>query len=620
MKKNTDVTSVWNLYEVGKDFNRRLDLYNKVRVHNRFYNSDQWRGVVTNGMATFVFNICKRVADYKIASIMSSKVKMIFTPQNATSDPADEQSVELNRVTSLMTKYAENRWEKLKMDTLIREALLDGFNSGDMCAYTYWDDTIDIKQTYGKEYIIDELTGEPQLDEEGNPIIKQVPIMGDFVTELVDGVNVMFGNPNNRKVKGQPYILIVRRSLVSDLKDKAKRHKVAKAEYDNITADNETTETAGDNGQYELEGDADESGKAQSIIKFWMNKNTGTVWMKESTQHCDVIPDTDTKLRCYPIAWTNWGIIKDSYHGMSEMEGMIPNQKEINILFSMIGMHLRKTAFGKTLYDSTRIQSWSNSIGSAIPVSGELTNSVQQLFPGQLNNAVFEFVDKAIEYTLKFLGATDTALGNVNPDNYKALVANQQQAAIPLENIRANLYQFVEDIGLIWLEFMLVKYNVPRKLYYQEDKQTMAQEFNGNDWKDVGFNIKIDVGPSSYWSEITSVATLDNLLQSNRINMVQYLERMPNGYIIDKEKLIAEIKQEMAQQMEQMAMQQQGQEQQAQSQMMAEEEGQTQRFEQMAQFIDSLPEERQAKIKRLPPDEMEKAVLQLMKKSVTQTQ
>jgi hypothetical protein len=39
--------------------------------------------------------------------------------------------------------------------------------------------------------------------------------------------------------------------------------------------------------------------------------------------------------------------------------------------------------------------------------------------------------------------------------------------------------------------------------------------------------------------------TLDNLLMNNHINAVQYLERMPNGYIARKQELIAELKAQM---------------------------------------------------------------------------
>ena len=58
--------------------------------------------------------------------------------------------------------------------------------------------------------------------------------------------------------------------------------------------------------------------------------------------------------------------------------------------------------------------------------------------------------------------------------------------------------------------------------------------------------LKIEVGASSYYSEIASMQTLDNLLQSGQIDIVQYLERVPDSYVPGRRKLIEEKKQEPA--------------------------------------------------------------------------
>ena len=55
-------------------------------------------------------------------------------------------------------------------------------------------------------------------------------------------------------------------------------------------------------------------------------------------------------------------------------------------------------------------------------------------------------------------------------------------------------------------------------------------------------SIQLDVGASSYWSEIASQQTLDNLLVQNKIDLVDYLERIPNGYITKKQELIEKLK------------------------------------------------------------------------------
>ena len=68
--------------------------------------------------------------------------------------------------------------------------------------------------------------------------------------------------------------------------------------------------------------------------------------------------------------------------------------------------------------------------------------------------------------------------------------------------------------------------------------------------------LKLDVGASSYYSEIASIQTLDNLLRMGQIDVLQYLERIPDGYIPARRELIEDIKNQrqaqMAAQMQQM--------------------------------------------------------------------
>ena len=58
--------------------------------------------------------------------------------------------------------------------------------------------------------------------------------------------------------------------------------------------------------------------------------------------------------------------------------------------------------------------------------------------------------------------------------------------------------------------------------------------------------LNLDVGASAYWSEIASMQTLDNLLQLGQIDIVDYLERIPDGYISKREELLAKYKARLA--------------------------------------------------------------------------
>jgi hypothetical protein len=284
------------------------------------------------------------------------------------------------------------------------------------------------------------------------------------------------------------------------------------------------------------------------------------------------------------------------------------------------------TAFGKVIYDSSRISSWNNAIGSAIGVEGDISGAVQQLQAGQLNTNMFGFIGDMVNQTKDLNGVNDAALGNVNPSTASAsgIMANIQQAAIPLDNPKMNLYQFVEDLVLNWEDFIESKYKVPRKVGYTQDKVQQVGEINGNDYKKIPLSLKVEVGASTMWSEVTSINTILQLLATNRITFLQALERFPDGYIENKQGLIDEINKQNAAMLQQQQAQQQapppespptaptGQSAAPTGQNAPQQSGQNVNFDEMAKFVDTLAPEVQQKLQSLPDAQYQAAVMQLM--------
>lgn len=551
-------TSEWLLYERGKNYNREIapDLYTTVDKNERFYAGDQWRGVVSNGLPTPVFNIIKRVINYQIATMMSQKVAMAYSAMDVGTEPRTSEEAQVTEAAELITDHSKVLWERLQMDSMLRAALQDLAITGDACAFTFWDpDQVAIGDA-----------------------------KGGIHTELVDSVNVFFGNPNDVRVQMQPYIVVAFRETVGKLKREARRDKVSEVEIAKITSDRDNMEQSGDRGKVELTETDDDSAKTIALIKFWKDKN-GFVHWKKSTRFAVIREDVETPLRRYPIAWCNWDTRKNSYHGQSPITGMVPNQVFINKMFAMSMMSLMHTAFPKAVYDSTAVTGWSNRVGEAIPINGEVNGKAAYLNPGNMSAQVMQTIDQALQYTKEMLGVSDAALGNIRPENTSAIIAVQRASEIPLENVKANLYQFVEDIGNIWFDFMAAYYGNRSIAVYRGGKKEIIP-FNFDLLENQRMETKIDVGPSSYWSEVASAATLDNLLASGKLDFVQYLERMPDGLIPGKATLIEEIRL-----------------------------GDTQRtfmYEMMARFMETMPEEQKATLAQMKPAEVEETVLQMM--------
>ncbi len=137
------------------------------------------------------------------------------------------------------------------------------------------------------------------------------------------------------------------------------------------------------------------------------------------------------------------------------------------------------------------------------------------------------------------------------------IIALQRAAATPSEITKQNLYRSIEDLYRIYIEFMGEYYGERAVDMETPQKVREAMEFAGQEapmevpmgydfraLKDMPMAMKLDVGASSYYSEIASIQTLSNLLQLGRISTVQYLERIPDGYIPSRRELIAELRQQ----------------------------------------------------------------------------
>jgi len=511
-------TKEWSEYQKGIDYKNKINLFSMVDKNNRMYNDDQWYGVKSNGLITPQFNIIKRIVQFKVSSILSNNVSINYFVEGIEDNPQDPDKQNKSLVAQNLSKYSKTTWERLKLDQSNERILKDGALSGDGISYFFWNENINTGQ---------EVAG--------------VKIMGDIDKEEIDNVNYIPSNPNSNNVQTQRYNILAFRKDIDDLKEEAKKNGMSEYDINLITSDTTTEHQAGDRAKIEL----DDPNKTICLLKLWRNKETGTIWAKKSTKSATIRKEWDTKLRRFPIALFNWEEIKNSTHGQADCTGIIPNQIVINKLLSLAILAVQLTCYPKVIYNSQFIKKWSNIIGEAIPVSngGDLNNVAKYLTPGNLSMDVYKIIDDVIRITKDLSGASDPATGSVqNPDNASAIIAIQTASAIPLESVQRRFYQYIEDVALIFLDFYTTYYNVPRNLIIEEKGTKIPIEYNGNKFIDVAFRTKINVGPSSKFSEIAAIRTLDNLLQQDRITFTEYLERVPDLVIPDKQGLIEDRK------------------------------------------------------------------------------
>lgn len=486
-------------YQKGVSYNQGLNLYDDVKICERFYEGRQWEGVKTKQVRPLTLNIIRQITNYKVAQIVSDDVAQEiepFLPDEAAEEAALvlEQSIE--RVV-----------ERQKIKDMHRELLRDACIDGDVALY-YWFDA-------------DKHTGLPG-------------VQGEIQAEMLMNTNVLFGNPASRRVQAQPYIIVVQRLPVGEIRRMAKQ--AGCAEWEEIQGENEGL-YKGDSEQ--TEGDA----LGTLLTRFW--KEGGNVHFCKACGRVMVQKPVQTDMTLYPIAYMSWSPRKNSYHGVLENVELINAQISINKQYTALAIQLNNNALPKLVYDKSKFPDGWDANATTIAVRGDPTQALTGVAGSMpLPTDATGITQSLMETIRNVAGANDAALGNIkNPDNTSAIVAVQQATAAPLSLTRLAYYQFIEDYTRVLIDMMHAYYGlrqvkitdkVTNELGESEERIGVA-EYDFSALPVEALDLKINVGAASYWAQTLQITTLDNMMRANIIpDASEYLERVPDGMVRDK--------------------------------------------------------------------------------------
>lgn len=505
------LNKAWEQYERGKEYKRRINLYETVKTNERYYRGEQWQYGEGKNLPHPVFNIIGRVINYLVCSVCATDVTIHYDDESLPYVASPSEAAIIEEGISTLSANASYRWKKDGMADIMLKTLTDAALSGDGVLYCYWDSKRNGSQSF----------------------------TGDIVTDRIDNVNVFPADVNKADIQSQEYIILSGRASVSSLIAEAKRFGASEEDIAGICPDDENLFGAGELAKYELQGD-DES-KTTYIIKFW--RENGKVVFEKSTRTC-VIHKARTDCRLYPIAYLNWTPSKNAFHGTSPVTALISNQKFINRAYAMAMKHMTDTAFSKVIYDKSKIPEWTNEVGEAIAAygGGNISDSVSVLGVGEMQSGYMELINSAVLLTKELMGATDSALGIVEANNTSAILALQETSRIPLEQIRSSYYRFIEQLANIWADMMCAYYPSERLIPYYTKNKTDAKAIDFSLLKKHILSAEIEVCEVSRYSATSVQNMLDKLLDGGYISPEQYVRRLPIGEALDRDELIEAIK------------------------------------------------------------------------------
>lgn len=514
------ITNTFNLYEIGKNYNRLQNLYEEGTDNYNYYHGRQWEGLEKPNKKSkaytepVVLNIVKPIVKYKTNIVNQNSYQIVFNPNTYETY---EELESLRSVTKGLTQFVNRMWEKSQSGKKVRSIVKNACINSEGIIYFYNEDEM-------------------------------------IESEEIDKNNIYYGNENDSDIQSQPYILVVFRKTVQEVKRMAKQYR--ENGYNNLT-DEEINGIVSDMDYFEQQGKEKmlmEVSPMCLVIKKFERKEDGKIYVSESTQTCDLLEEQCTECKLYPFAHYTWEEEKGYARGVSEVKGLLANQREINKTATRRAIAVKIGAYPKLVVDGEHVKNPSalNKVGSTIELhnmkADDVNKVVSYLRPTSMSSDAYNLQQDLIQGTRELAGAGDTVTGNVDPTQAsgKAILAVQQAAQQPLSEQVENYKYFLEDCAKIIFELIKVYYIDGITLYTNEDTvnelgqtETLEKPFKltQSELEQLDVNLKIDITPQSPYDKYAQEMSLLDLLGRGLITLEEFTEALSEDSSMPKPKL-----------------------------------------------------------------------------------
>ena len=504
-------TTIWNLYEKGRNYHRMTGIYMDTDRNYRMYNGNQWGNAKLGDVEPVQKNFIKPIVKYKLGVIHDNLYAIVYNSQNNENQAFRKEA---EKYCEMLNRYASRIWEKDKMDFKGRKITKDSAINDEGILYVDFD----------KENMMP-------------------------VNEIVKKNDIYYGNENDEDIQTQPYILIRKRMPVVNARDFAEAEGLGKEKLSYIIGDNDTFEESGEASKLEVDN------MVTIVYKFY--KKDGTVHFSCATRWVDIVEDVNTGLNLYPIAHFNWEEKEGSARGEGEVRFLIPNQIEVNRTEVRRVITVKYQAYPQKVVDSSKIANPSalNTVGGVIKTNGQPVDDVHKivgtLTPAQMSPDVKQLQDDLIQVTRDLAGAGDIATGNVNPEDAsgRAILAVQQASRSPMTEQKEGYKNFIEDVARIWLDYLIVHsadgINMEQVTTDANTGEEVIQVVNVPQvtLEQLKATVKVDVTPKSVYDRFAQEQTIENMLLQGLFNAERvgelsiYAELLEDDSVAPKQKI-----------------------------------------------------------------------------------
>lgn len=490
-------TAAWQDYRRGLAWQRAIGFAEKFPLYVRFKEGDQWPPATrrTRSLPRPVFNMVEMFIRAKRAAVLDQPVSMTCRP----TESGGENAALAARGAQDFTDYARLLWKRLGQDELNAALVDDAATVGTGVLHYYWDAAV---QGGGSQ-----------------------PFVGELRGESIDPLSVVFADPQQRNVQKQAWLLIRQRVPLEEARAMAAAGGMPPARVKELCADAAQADYAGAR-------EPDDGGRITVLTRYF--RRGGEVFFEKSTRRAVLQPaqaltpaGAPARMTLYPVTVLQWKLRKGCLFGIGEAEGLLPSQKALNYNMAMMLLSVQQTGWPKLLVRPNALQQ---------PVTnepGEILvdywqgggDGIRYLQAPSFSSLAVGLSEKVLSLSREICGVGQVTTGDTERVDLaaSAILAMQNQARTPIREIQRRFWRVMEQAGGIWLQFFRCYCSTPR-MVTGGPAAAQGRSFVGTDYAGVEYEMTVDVGASSEYSEVLSQSTLDKMLDKGYLTIDQYVE------------------------------------------------------------------------------------------------
>lgn len=544
------VTALWSDRENARQYLSAVGMTTNLPLFVRFYDGDQWPKTTDNtkNMPRLTTNIIKMICRNKKSAILSSPIRIVYKSEN------DKDAEEFTRFSDYICK-------EIEQDELDKRGIGGGVKKGTYIFHYYWD-----AEARGR-------SGE---------------LPGGLRCELIDPLNAYFANPTQPDEQKQKWIMFESREEVSAVRAKADKG----VNKDEITEDEQDTPYASKEQEgtpmctvltryFRKDGEVycekatksvvfnkafpitPDKKKAQAEIKKNYEDPANTSLPDKDAEN-RTIKDT-TRAYLYPVVVGNYEPRENSIYGLGEVEGLINNQKAINLIQSMIAYNIEQTAWGKYVVDpkALRNQRINNDPGQVLMDWSGSGNGIRRMEGQQIPSGAFGVINTVTDLTRTVTGSSEVMTGEAAGANMSgaAIAQLQSQALLPTEELKESFKNMKRRQGKVLAQFYRLYYTQKTYTYEEETDETdeagnkkqdafgnpvkktvrRSAKFDSAKYRGKDMDVIVEATSGAKSSVQGDIAALDVALNNGGISLKTYFELYPDSALSNKSEIVRKL-------------------------------------------------------------------------------